>query len=177
MVTVFVCGNRSENFNNRFYNALEEYGGLQIFSEKKIYSSCKNPKYIVYENRYLPHTNIFSGIVIFKNKFYCNKDTYLKGFIPILDSQNTKAVNLLKNNFSIAITCGLSLKDTLYPSSINYPNNIISLQRDILTVSGKVTEAHDFKVTLKKPTSIFTMLSICGVLLLSDIPSNDGYKF
>lgn len=177
MINIFICGHNAGNCNIHFYNILNKYGGIEVFSKNRIYSTCCNPKFIIYENKTVPRINTANSIIIFKNNFYVNKNSSIKSCIPILDSQNTNAVQFLKNNFSIAITCGLSLRDTLCPSSINFPNNIISLQRDILTISGKVIEPHDFKVTLKKSMPMFNILSLCGILLLSDIPSVDGYEF
>lgn len=177
MVNIFICGHNNGNCNTSFYNILDKYGGIELFSKNCIYSTCSNPKFIIYEDKIVPKIDTPNSIVIFKNHFYTNENSSIKNCIPILNSQNVNAVRFLKNNVSIAITCGLSLRDTLSPSSINFPNNIVTLQRDILTVSGKVIEPHDLKVTLKKSMSMFNILSLCGVLLLSDIPSTNGYEF
>ena len=177
MINVFLCGNNNTALNKNFHNILDKYGGIELFSRNNVYSTCSNPRFIIYENKVVPNVKSKNGIVIFNNQFYTNENSYIKNCIPILNSQNLNAVRFLKNSFSIAITCGLSLRDTLCPSSIDFPNNIITLQRDILSISGKVIEPHDFRVTLSKPISMFDILSLCGVLLLSDIPSLNGYIF
>ena len=85
----------------------------------------------------------------------------------IVDSGCENGLKLLQRLKLPAVTCGLSLRDTLSLSSISENSACICLQRDLENLQGQISEAGEFPVSFGKPVSQYALMAGCAVLLLS----------
>lgn len=170
MITVVLCGSEKDNsINGVMRRALRAYDET---------SGEERARFLLRECTSIPSMEKANGIFVFKNSFLAKEDPKFCGdFIPVLDAQNCKAAAILNGTGKIAITCGMSAKDTLSIASLDYTAAVVSLQRNITTVTSQMIEPHDFIVTLKDSAGVYPLLAACAVLLLSGIPSGEGYCF
>lgn len=105
-------------------------------------------------------------IIIFKNIISNDIDFEIKNKVKIIVfSQNAKAITFLSNaKLQNIITFGYKSTDTLTASSFNNKKKMISLQREIKAINGKIIEPFEFSV--KEKGELLNVLPVCGVLLL-----------
>ena len=89
-----------------------------------------------------------------------------KGIIGICEDTNIKALNLFLKNHTPVISCGMSGKNTVTLSSIDNNIPLITLQRRITDLNGKIIEPAEFKITLNKTYSPFAVMASVAILLL-----------
>jgi hypothetical protein len=186
MMTVMLCGGDEDDVvSNAVVRALTEYGGVQYFTGKElaVRPEGKAPRFLLYNYASLPRHAGISGILVFKNSFeeHWEHNPHARlsasGLVPVLDAQNHKAAAVLKGTGKIAITCGMAARDTLSIASLEDNGAVVSLQRQLLTVTGELLEPHDFKIYLKQRLAVYPLLASCAVLLLAGVPSAEGYCF
>ncbi len=179
-MTVIIYGDKKEkNLNNIIIKILTRYGGVQFHSKDKIICSkdIDTPKFLVYELNELPKVLDVSGLIIFRDSFKkLDSNKLSNNIFPIFDNQNLEAANCFKDTNKIVLTCGLSSKNTLNISSISSTDAVLSLQRYV-KIKNKVLEPHEIKINLTMPIKSQDILMLCAILLLSDIPSENGYIF
>lgn len=66
------------------------------------------------------------------------------------------------------ISCGLSSADTVTFSSYTPEKAVISLQRSIKTVSGRIIEPLDIPINIASDITQFDLLALCALLLIWD---------
>lgn len=164
------------------FETLARYGGVQLFSKNKLICNIPNKSsnrvanFFVYELDTLPKLIACEGLFIFKESFKnLNKNKFPTRFVPIVDEQNLRAIKFLEKTDQVVVTYGISSKNTLSFSSLSSKDVIVSLQR-YLPTRNNVIEPHEFSVKLSTPCEPNILLMICTVLLLSEIPSENGYE-
>lgn len=179
MPYVLLCSNgKNANLHESITTALTCYGGVQSYSPESIYTTKENPLFCFSSSIAIPHTQNIKGVIVFDDAFKaCGKKQVINSLIPIIHSQNKKAIAQLKDTNCVAITCGTSAKDTLSLASINDKNASISLQRELTDVYGNAIEPMDITVTLQKERGVYPTLAACAALLLCGIDPSDGYCF
>ncbi len=75
----------------------------------------------------------------------------------------------------IGISCGTGPLDTLSVASCEEGRMLISLQRDIKTLSGEIIEPCEIMVRTEKLPHIYPTLAACAALLISGVPHDGGY--
>ena len=179
-MTIIIYGDEKEkNLSNVIVKVLKKYGGVQFYCKNKLICSkdINNPKFLVYELNELPEVLNVSGLIIFKDSFKkLNLSNLSSNLFPIFDTQNLEAADCLKDTNKIVLTCGLSSKNTLNISSISSTDAVLSLQRYVQT-KNKLIEPHEIKINLTMPIKPQDILILCAILLLSDVPSENGYIF
>ena len=65
-----------------------------------------------------------------------------------------------------SVRCGLSVGDELTLSSIGRENALLSLQSDIMTLSGTLLEPQEISVELSRPAEPEAVLAAAGAMLL-----------
>ena len=76
------------------------------------------------------------------------------------------------------ITYGLSCKNTLTPASIDTDGMLVSLQREIVTMTGTRLERQDFSVSRHpRALSVEQTLALTAVLLTMDTPPAEADRF
>lgn len=179
MPYVLLCSlGKNKNLTEALTSALTFYGGVQLFSSDTILKTSKNPKFNLCSTLSLPNVSNLKGVVIFDDRFKAtSKKDNCNCLIPVLHSQNKKAISQLKGSNTAVITCGTSSRDTLSLASIEENRAIISLQRDITDIYGNIFEPMDITVNLKKERGVYPTLAACAALLLCGIDPSGGYSF
>lgn len=110
--------------------------------------------------------NIKKGIaLILDDTDKYNNQILPLGITGICESWNSKAIEIFERNKIAAITCGNNHKNTLTISSINGKNWIVTLQRAIEDLKGKIIYPTDFKIKVEKNYSSDAVLLSTAVLL------------
>lgn len=86
----------------------------------------------------------------------------------IFDSSQHSVMELARSKQYKTLTCGFSPYDTLVLSSSERGQALVSLQREIRTVSGQVVEPGDFLIQKSEEYSDMTLLLCTAVFLLLD---------
>lgn len=177
MIDILLCGNPLDlSISEALIPALSLYGGLCFSSMERVLECGVSTRYFLYENERVPKINMPRGILLFKNSIHQKGPVHIPdGFLCVLESQNRKAAELLQGTHATVITCGTGSKDTLSIAGLESSCASVSLQRNLVTLSGNVLEPHDFNVKLSKPRSPYQILFVSAVLLISDINSEQGY--
>jgi hypothetical protein len=178
MTNIILCGKKGDTaLSNVLLPALAQYGSVQYCSagSLKAYGTGET-RFLVYDSEKIPHTQMESGILLFKNSFQPASAVCLpKGFLCVFESQNSRAAEVLRGTGMTAVTCGMSSWDTLSIASIDYGSAALSLQRSIRTVDGVIIEPCEITVSLTASPSPRQILAVCLTLLLAGVDFADGY--
>lgn len=179
MPEIILCSKGKGGFLKKtIETALSSYGGVLSISADRLFKSCENPLNCFFKTDRIPESLNCFGTIVFDSDFVNSSNQLASdGFVPILETGNTKAVNCLSGFFGQVITCGTGRKDTLSVASIDDNRATISLQREIKDFSGNVIEPHDFNVKSSGSLSknLYHTLASCAVLLLIGADSSKGY--
>jgi hypothetical protein len=88
-------------------------------------------------------------VLIFKNEYFTNfniSDLIHKETIAIINSDNIKAKEFLKNNSVNCITCGLSEMDTITASSILDDCVTVCIQRKINDLNNGIIDTQEYNI-------------------------------
>ena len=182
-MNIIVYGSDEDtSLSNILLKTLSRYGDVSFFNKNKLVcgsfkkSQADKNQFLVYEMETLPNIIEGNGIFLFKKSFkILDESKFPTKFLPIVDEQNLNAIKFLERINQIVITCGTSVKNTLSFSSISHTQAIVALQR-YLQAENTVIEPHEFTVKLSSVYEPSTLLIICTLLLLAEIPSINGYE-
>ncbi len=181
MISIVLCSNNKKSILfNTLRNALLKHLNIITINDNYIIgeNDKKNNFNLLYKTENLPKFENINGVLIFDNNFKCdNKSCNLNSITPIFQTSNKKAIKILEGLNKPVISCGTSLKDTFSLSSISMECATVSLQRDIVDLSGKIYEPHEFKVKFKGELSPYNILCVSATLLLCGVSSENGYNF
>ena len=172
MKNIIICGDcGSRILTKAIINACAVNGGAVVSDGNKIYETSENPEFLVISVDKISETDCRSGVIVFgKMQDKINTDIKIGGLIPIIDTSNINALNIVRNSGIAAIGCSMSGHDTISISGLTgFPTKMVSLQRTVKTLDGEVIEPHDFLVRLSEEMPIYPLLASCSVLLLSGI--------
>ena len=118
------------------------------------------------------HINISSkkGIALILDdtlKFKNQKLPY--SFLGLCEDQNITALKLLKNNHVLTITCGNNCRNTVTISSFSNKNVVVTIQRTITDLNGKLIYPADYNITLKDNYSSEAVMFGVIILLMHGI--------
>lgn len=171
VINIIVCSAKKEGtLFSMLYNTLENNGGVCAHYNNNIKSSCSSPRYNLYSMVTIPTITNISGIIVFDSYFKTNNiKQNLSGLTPVFESKNKKAISMLNGTNALPVSCGTGNKDTLSVASIDENKALISLQRDIQSVYGKIIEPQDFTVKLYSNCKLYYTLAIAAVELLLEL--------
>ncbi len=130
----------------------------------------------VYESERVPELETESGILMLKNSVRPQEAVRIPaGFLCVLEASNTAAAALLKGSACVAVTCGTGQRDTLSIAGLESTGATLSLQRNLVTLTGKLLEPHDFNVVFSEERSPHQILFVCAALLIAGVDSAGGY--
>ena len=190
MIPIIVCGNpldHSDRLTSSLCKSFKNYGSALLYTkfldrQGKIHDSMKTsgkdvtPKFAIYDLPLIPDVFKINGLLVFKNSFISNDlPINIDGLTPIVDEQNKTAISILKRTGSSVISCGMAYHNTLSIASIDYSSAVVSLQRNIKTLTGNVLEPHDFPVYFNKRIDLYSLLASSAILLLSNVDSSNGF--
>lgn len=97
--------------------------------------------------------------------------------ISIVDETNTRALSMLRQCGQAVVSCGMGQKSTVSIASISEDSAVVSIQRQMKTLTGELIEPHDLKISLRRPLKEFPLMSLCVLLLLTGHRDpNDCYE-
>ena len=171
MNTILLCGLGGEA--RRFWNALSFYG--EVFRmgnrEKRICQTellARGTPFCVWANSTLPVEQPSSGILLLGRELRLGKAAPKNGTVAVFESDNQRAVELLRASQCNAISCGTSPQDTVSVSSCSEQRFSVSVQRELQTLSGKTVEQGEITLLAETPCSPFFAAAFVAVLLLCD---------
>lgn len=177
MTNVLLCGNPNDTSVSRaLLSALTRYGGVRYSGPGRLFECGCAPEYFLYESEKLPEIGLTSGIILFQNSIPPQEPVFIPpGFLCVLETKNVRAAALLKDTGCTAVTCGTSPKDTLSIAALEEGSAVLSLQRTLETLNGKMLEPHDFTVKCSEARSPHQLLTVCAALLIAGADSSGGY--
>ena len=94
------------------------------------------------------------------------------GFVAVAPSDNPTALRTLERQGPQAVTCGMSASDTVTLSSLDENRPVVSLQRNLRTLSGEQAEPGEYPVRLAAPISPYGLMAAVSILLLAGLDPN-----
>ncbi len=178
MNQVIICGDCGDReLTAAVVRACCRYGGAFVCDGTSVYETGKAPEFCIVSVNSLSEVSC-GGVLIF-GQALCQLRPHLPigNVIPMADSGNSEALSLLCSIGKPVIGCSMSGSDTLSLSCRRDGEGLVCLQRCLRTVSGRLLEPCEFSFSAPPAIPIFPLLAACGVLLLFDIPFEQGYHF
>ena len=91
-------------------------------------------------------------------------------------SCDAKVMCMLRDTGCTVITCGTADDDTLSVSSVGEHKAALSLQRRLITLSGRKIEPCEIPIKSKNISNLRVFEAVTALLLLSDVPPEKGYE-
>lgn len=91
-------------------------------------------------------------------------------------SCDAKVMGMLRDTGCTVITCGTADDDTLSVSSVGEHKAALSLQRRLITLSGRKIEPCEIPIKSKNISNLRVFEAVTALLLLSDVPPEKGYE-
>jgi hypothetical protein len=175
MIPIFLCGSdKDTEIINVLLSSLHDFHRSALHITAKTVSllppDADQADFLILENSNIQSLHLNKGLILFKSDISGCENIFLpQNFIAIVESDNEKAIELLKRNSLQAITCGLSQKDTLTFSSLDSEKAAISLQREIHSLKGDTILPHEMTLKLDSSYGNYSILAAVAVLLLSGL--------
>ena len=83
---------------------------------------------------------------------------------------------MLRDTGCTVVTCGTADDDTLSVSSVGEHKAAVSLQRRLITLSGRKIEPCEIPIKSKNISNLRVFEAVTALLLLSDVPPEKGYE-
>lgn len=168
METVILCGCSASE--RRIAISFSRYAAVWYFDEGNIWRSGESGRELaVYSAAQLPRTENLPAVLVFGSELREQADRIQPNLLPVFDSSSMAAANLLSHYSGAAISCGTSPKDTFSLASFSERKAVVSLQRNLLTLSGKPVEPGDITLCLRRECSVFEIMAFCAVMLLCGV--------
>lgn len=173
MVTVLFCGTeKGTETKDVLLSVIRSLGASALHVTSKSVSllppDANQADFLILDNTNIQQLHADSGVVIFRKELNNNLIPDIpENFIAVMESENEKAVQLVKKYALQTVTCGLSQRDTLTFSSISPEKSVISLQREICDIEGRQVLPQEISVNSQSEIEDFPFLAVGAVLLLS----------
>jgi len=177
MTAVIFYGKSVDGAAESIKNILCKNGGAIYCNKNRLSIKTGNERYLIVESDHSIELDAPSGIIIFLNKISLHGPDIPNGFVAVTESSNHEALELLSKSETKTITCGMAAADTVTLSSVKEDSAVISLQRHIKTLTGKVLEPGDFPVKLFNKVAEYPLAAAAAVLLLSDFDISLASEF
>lgn len=171
MRIILLCGDSEERSTGEaMAGALAQFGGVIHCRNGyvgRLPKEMEKSAFFLLESETIPQLCLPDGIMVFKNQMKKYSGLHIpNGFISIVDSSNAPALSLLQQCGTHTVTCGMSASDTLSISSRDGDVCSVSLQRTVALSAQKI-ESQEVNIKTAGELAPFSVLAICGVLLLS----------
>ena len=171
MIRIIVLGKNSDSSITRaLLRSLGKKICIEAFGEfGSVRTRHSSPDAILIDTESIAKIDECSTILIFKKDFCGKLPKISSKCTAVLDESNTALLNsLIKMPFP-SICCGLSQRNTLTVSSMQSGDAVISLQRELFSISGNTVEPSDISVRLRTHESYYTLMAVTAAHLLLDI--------
>ena len=91
-------------------------------------------------------------------------------------SCDAKVMCMLRDTGCTVVTCGTADDDTLSVSSVGEHKAALSLQRRLITLSGRKIEPCEIPIKSKNISNLRIFEAATALLLLADVPPEKGYE-
>ncbi len=175
MALIIVMTNKNNsNLADVMSRALEKNGGV-----KEIKRAADIRKSRRYKNCMLKLKNPFghrfkNSVTVFDSSYKGTADS--GGGTNVFASSCKNILASMANGDCIGISCGTGPLDTLSVASCNEGRMLISVQREIKTLSGNIIEPCEIIVKTERLPHIYPTLAACAALLISGVPYENGYE-
>lgn len=176
MTGIVFYGKKSERKTRLFTGLLSQLGSVVYVSDDKLSgASEQQPDFLVLETNTAAEINFENTIVVFRDEFDAERLQKLHpNATAIVNSQNMRAIELIKKIGVKAVTCGHSSKDTITFSSYTDDTIVISIQRAMQAMHGDEVEPFDLPVRIQSKIDLYSVLSFAGALVLLCPPGHKG---
>lgn len=179
METILLCGKSGgDTLTETLVSTLQQYGKVLYAGEQKLqHEDPGSPDFFVREQESLPELHMETGVLVFKTGVRLKHSIHIpEGVRCVLNSRNHQTAELLGKMKISAAACGMSSRDTLSIASLDYGSAVLSLQRSVLTLGGKLLEPHDFQVQVEGNAGPAQILTVSMILLLLGLDSGKGFR-
>ncbi|MGI6260338.1 MAG: hypothetical protein ACOYJR_00675 [Acutalibacteraceae bacterium] len=165
METVILCGCSASE--RRIAGSFARYAAVRYFGENGIWRRGEPGRELaVYSAPQLPRMENLSAVLVLGSELRAQTDRIQPNLLPVFDSRSTIAARLLSQYSGAAIGCGTSPRDTFSLASFSEQKAVVSLQRNLLTLTGETVEPRDITLRLRRGCSVFEIMAFCAVMLL-----------
>lgn len=168
MQNIVICGDVGEReLTETIIKLCEMNGGAIVSDRGRVYETNENPKFLIVTD--IKKINCKSIVILGEDV----EDIEIKNeFAVIVEGENTRGLEILKKQgCQNVLTCSMNGRATLSMSSV-YPEKVISLQRSIQTLDGKIIEPCEFKMDCDAE-ELYPVLAVGGIMILSGFMAGD----
>lgn len=128
--------------------------------------------FLLYEFDRVPEAALHSGVLLLGSQLPAGRAALPPRLVPVFDSGNAAAVQLLAHRQRAGVACGCAPQDTLSLASLSDTQAVVSLQRELTTLDGARVEPRDLTIRLAEPgkndapRELFELMALSAVLLL-----------
>ena len=168
MQNIVICGDVGERkLTETIIKVCEMNGGVLVCDRGEFYETCENPRFFIVTDA---EKICCQSIVVLGEDI---KNIQIKNeFAVIVEGENVRGLEILrKQGCRNVLTCSMNGRATLSMSSI-YSEKVVSLQRGLKTLDGRITEPCEFKIDCDED-EIYPVLAVGGIMILSGFMMND----
>ena len=177
MKNIIICGDHSDRILTKtIVSACANYGGALVLDGTKIFQTSASPDFVIISVNSLSGINC--GGIFVTGEALCQlpPEISLGDVIPVVDTDNTDALSFLRGCRNPVVGCSMSGRDTVDLTCVSGSKKLVGIQRSITTLGGNVIEPCEICLYTDTELPVFPMLAAFCVLLLSDVPFENGYR-
>ena len=175
MITIVLDGECGEHFEKKLTELLQTSGRVTTVGGRSLKGRGDMDFLLIHSDSLTELDS--SGLLIFFGNAEYRQMRVGSGMVAVTDMTNETALGILKDIDIIVITCSMSGRSTLSMASLTDDSAVVSLQREIHSLSGRIIEPHDITVKLTVPMGDYQVMALCAAVLLCDISRGDSYEF
>lgn len=177
MKNVIILGDSSKGeLTGTIVGACSRYGGALVTGSKGVLQTGSEPAFCIICADRVQELDC-TGVLVFGESFRTEGTEYIRGpLTAVTDSSNADALSVLRRSDAPVIGCSMCGYDTLSLSCTAGSSMLVCLQRSITTLSGRVIEPCEIRLRTARRDSFYSLLAACAVLLLHDVPADNGYE-
>ena len=183
MINLIVLGNSDgSSLANAIYQILRPSFQVAYIREGGKVSGCaESPDFLLLECDRIHTGNGAHSIILCKPRFAIPFDRCAvseDGAVGVLQTENRNAAEMMSRWGIPAVSCGMSVTDTVTLSSIDADSAMVCLQRNIPTLDGGSIEPFEIPLRLSRPIDRYALMCAVSLLLISGNASKlDGLSW
>lgn len=176
MTGVFVFGDGSQSLRNLLLNRLSSSYDVTYITERSAVRKGFGYELILCDLPQLKGIALSGGVFLMKENGVFPNLKLTESAVVIANSENTRQMDSLRGNNSRIITCGCKPTDTLSYSSCRANEVVVSLNRRLVSLSGRPIEPLEIPEMLPdEPENLYNLLALTALrLILDDYASELG---
>lgn len=176
MKNVIICGDCGDRLLTKsIISACKNHGGALVLNGGDIYQTSDGAEFLVVCVNSLTEADCSAVLVMGEALCQIPPALSLNGVTAVSESSNTDALKILSRTGVPVVGCSSSVMDTMTLSCISGNYMMISLQRPLSALSGKIIEPCEIIVRCNEGQQLYPALAACCTLLLCGVPYENGY--